>query len=130
MQERILILDFGSQFTQLIARRVRETHVYCEIHPHHMSLTDIQNWEPQGIILSGGPASVHDQDAPMVDPGIFALGLPILGICYGLQLMAHVLGGAVAKAEHREYGRAQLQIQEALGPLLPLKARMPPKKSG
>ncbi|MDD5278286.1 glutamine-hydrolyzing GMP synthase [Acidithiobacillus sp.] len=122
MQERILILDFGSQFTQLIARRVRETHVYCEIHPHHMSLTDIQNWEPQGIILSGGPASVHDQDAPMVDPGIFALGLPILGICYGLQLMAHVLGGAVAKAEHREYGRAQLQIQEALGPLLSFKS--------
>ena len=122
MQERILILDFGSQFTQLIARRVRETHVYCEIHPHHMSLTDIQNWEPQGIILSGGPASVHDQDAPMVDPGIFALGLPILGICYGLQLMAHVLGGAVAKAEHREYGRAQLQIQEASGPLLPFKS--------
>ncbi|OCX67966.1 glutamine-hydrolyzing GMP synthase [Acidithiobacillus thiooxidans] len=122
MQERILILDFGSQFTQLIARRVREKHVYCEIHPHHMSLTDIQNWEPQGIILSGGPASVHDQDAPMVDPGIFALGLPILGICYGLQLMAHVLGGAVAKAEHREYGRAQLQIQEASGPLLPFKS--------
>ncbi len=122
MQERVLILDFGSQFTQLIARRVRETHVYCEIHPHHMSLTDIQNWEPQGIILSGGPASVHDQDAPMVDPGIFALGLPILGICYGLQLMAHVLGGAVAKAEHREYGRAQLQIQEALGPLLSFKS--------
>jgi GMP synthase (glutamine-hydrolyzing), C-terminal domain or B subunit/GMP synthase (glutamine-hydrolyzing), N-terminal domain or A subunit len=122
MQERILILDFGSQFTQLIARRVREAHVYCEIHPHHMSLTDIQNWEPQGIILSGGPASVHDQDAPMVEPGIFALGLPILGICYGLQLMAHVLGGAVAKAEHREYGRAQLQIQEALGPLLPFQS--------
>jgi GMP synthase (glutamine-hydrolysing) len=122
MQERILILDFGSQFTQLIARRVREAHIYCEIHPHHMSLTDIQNWEPQGIILSGGPASVHDQDAPMVEPGIFALGLPILGICYGLQLMAHVLGGAVAKAEHREYGRAQLQIQEALGPLLPFQS--------
>ncbi len=121
MQERILILDFGSQFTQLIARRVREAHVYCEIHPHNMSLTDIQNWEAQGIILSGGPSSVHDQDAPMVDTGIFVLGLPILGICYGLQLMAQVLGGKVAKAEHREYGRAQLQIQEALGPLLPFK---------
>ncbi|PKY11202.1 glutamine-hydrolyzing GMP synthase [Acidithiobacillus marinus] len=122
MQERILILDFGSQFTQLIARRVREAHVYCEIHPHSMSLTDIQNWEPQGIILSGGPSSVHDQDAPMVDPGIFVLGLPILGICYGLQLMAHVLGGKVAKAEHREYGRAHLQIHDALGPLLPFKS--------
>ncbi|WP_414039599.1 glutamine-hydrolyzing GMP synthase [Acidithiobacillus sp. M4-SHS-6] len=122
MQERILILDFGSQFTQLIARRVREAHVYCEIHPHSMSLTDIQNWEPQGIILSGGPSSVHDQDAPMVDPGIFVLGLPILGICYGLQLMAHVLGGKVAKAEHREYGRAHVQIHEALGPLLPFKS--------
>ncbi len=122
MQERILILDFGSQFTQLIARRVREAHVYCEIHPHSMSLTDIQNWEPQGIILSGGPSSVHDQDAPMVDPGIFVLGLPILGICYGLQLMADVLGGKVAKAEHREYGRAHIQIHDALGPLLPFKS--------
>lgn len=123
MQERILILDFGSQFTQLIARRVREAHVYCEIHPHSMPLEAIQMWEPQGIILSGGPSSVQDQDAPMVDLGIFALGLPILGICYGLQLMAHLLGGKVAKAEHREYGRAHIKIQEPLGPLLPFSAK-------
>ena len=92
MQERILILDFGSQFTQLIARRVREAHVYCEIHPYNMPLADIRAWQAQGIILSGGPSSVHDVDAPMVDLDVFTLGLPILGICYGLQLMAHLLG--------------------------------------
>ncbi len=122
MQERILILDFGSQFTQLIARRVREAHVYCEIHPYNMPLADIQTWAPQGIILSGGPSSVHDADAPTVELGLFALGLPILGICYGLQLMAQLLGGRVGKAEHREYGRAHIQIKEAVGPLLPFGA--------
>ncbi len=122
MQERILILDFGSQFTQLIARRVREARVYCEIHPYDMSLAAIRAWDPRGIILSGGPSSVYDADAPTVDPGLFALGLPILGICYGLGLMAHLLGGRVGKAERREYGRAQVQIREAIGPLLPFGA--------
>ena len=122
MQERILILDFGSQFTQLIARRVREAHVYCEIHPYNMALSEIRAWRPKGIILSGGPSSVHDVDAPSIDPALFALGSPVLGICYGLQLMAHVLGGRVAKAEHREYGRAHIQITEAVGPFLPFGA--------
>ena len=122
MQERILILDFGSQFTQLIARRVREAHVYCEIHPYNMPLADIRAWQAQGIILSGGPSSVHDVDAPTVDLDVFTLGLPILGICYGLQLMVHLLGGRVAKAEHREYGRAHIQITEAVGPFLPFAA--------
>ncbi|MBU2824956.1 C26 family cysteine hydrolase domain-containing family, partial [Acidithiobacillus ferrooxidans] len=122
MQERILILDFGSQFTQLIARRVREAHVYCEIHPYNMALAEIWAWRPKGIILSGGPSSVHDVDAPSVDPALFAMGLPVLGICYGLQLMAQLLGGRVGKAEHREYGRAHLQIKEAIGPLLPFGA--------
>ncbi len=122
MQERILILDFGSQFTQLIARRVREAHVYCEIHPYNMALSEIRAWRPKGIILSGGPSSVHDVDAPSIDPALFALGSPVLGICYGLQLMAHILGGRVAKAEHREYGRAHIQITEAVGPFLPFGA--------
>ncbi len=117
MTQRILILDFGSQFTQLIARRIREARVYCEIHPHHMLAENIRRWGPQGIVLSGGPASVHDQEAPSVDAGIFSLGIPVLGICYGLQIMTHLLGGRVAASEHREYGRARLEILEAAGPL-------------
>lgn len=119
MHERILILDFGSQYTQLIARRVREAHVYCEIHPCTMALADIVAWQPRGIILSGGPSSVQDPGAPTVDRGLFDLGIPVLGICYGLQLMTHLLGGRVAAAEHREYGRALLHIREAVGPFLP-----------
>jgi GMP synthase (glutamine-hydrolysing) len=111
-KERILILDFGSQYTQLIARRVRESHVYCEIHPFNMPLDLIRNFSPKGIILSGGPSSVHDQGAPLADPEIFALGIPLLGICYGMQLMAHQLGGAVEKAERREYGPASVDITQ------------------
>jgi GMP synthase (glutamine-hydrolysing) len=109
-QERVLILDFGSQTTQLIARRVRESHVYCEIHPYTMTLEQIEDFQPKGIILSGGPSSVHDQNAPMADPRIFTRGLPLLGICYGMQLMAHQMGGAVEKANRREYGPADIDI--------------------
>ncbi|MGA3115632.1 MAG: glutamine-hydrolyzing GMP synthase [Syntrophobacteraceae bacterium] len=109
-QERVLILDFGSQTTQLIARRVRESHVFCEIHPFNMSLEAIKNFEPKGIILSGGPSSVHDAGAPLADPEIFELGIPILGICYGMQLLAHQLQGAVEKAQRREYGPATIDI--------------------
>ncbi len=109
-EERVLILDFGSQYTQLIARRVRESHVYCEIHPFNMDLEWIRAFAPKGIILSGGPSSVYDQGAPLSDPGIFELGIPILGICYGLQLMALQLGGSVEKADHREYGPAAIDI--------------------
>ncbi len=109
-QDRILILDFGSQTTQLIARRVRESHVYCEIHPFNMSLEAIKNFKPKGIIFSGGPASVHDDGAPLADPEIFELGVPLLGICYGMQLLAHQLGGTVEKAQRREYGPAAIDI--------------------
>ena len=109
-QERVLILDFGSQTTQLIARRVRESHVYCEIHPFNMTLEEIRNFKPKGIILSGGPSSVHDVGAPLADPAIFELRIPVLGICYGMQLMAHQLGGAVEKALRREYGPAAIDI--------------------
>jgi GMP synthase (glutamine-hydrolysing) len=109
-KERVLILDFGSQYTQLIARRVRESHVYCEIHPFNMSLEAVKSFKPKGIILSGGPSSVHDEGAPMADLELFELGVPILGICYGMQLMAHQLGGAVEKAQRREYGPAVIDI--------------------
>jgi GMP synthase (glutamine-hydrolysing) len=112
-QERVLILDFGSQYTQLIARRVRESHVYCEIHPFNKPLQDIIQFQPKGIILSGGPSSVYDFSAPISDPAILELGIPVLGICYGLQLMAHQLGGLVERAAHREYGPAQIDIDQA-----------------
>ena len=109
-EERVLILDFGSQYTQLIARRVRESHVYCEIHPFNLSLEAIKSFQPKGIILSGGPSSVHDDGAPHSDPEIFNLGIPVLGICYGMQLMAAQLGGSVEKADRREYGPATVEI--------------------
>ncbi len=105
---RILILDFGSQYTQLIARRIRELHVYCEIHPYHLSLEKIKAFSPKGIILSGGPASVLSQSAYVIDPAVFQCGVPILGICYGMQLMAHMLSGKVHKADKREYGKAEI----------------------
>ncbi|MCD6235358.1 MAG: glutamine-hydrolyzing GMP synthase [Candidatus Marinimicrobia bacterium] len=108
--EKILILDFGSQVTQLIARRIRESHVYCEIHPFNMSLKDIKAFNPKGIILSGGPASVYANNAPKPQDKIYDLGIPILGICYGLQLIAQHFGGCVDKAAEREYGRAELSI--------------------
>jgi GMP synthase (glutamine-hydrolysing) len=111
-QEKVLILDFGSQYTQLIARRVRELKVYCEIHPFLMPLQDIREFAPQGIILSGGPRSVYDRDAPSVDPELFDLGVPVLGICYGIQLLNHLLGGEVAPAASREYGSKSFTIKD------------------
>jgi GMP synthase (glutamine-hydrolysing) len=111
-RDRILVLDYGSQYTQLIARRIREGHVYCEIHPAaSMDVETIRAWDPDGIILSGGPASVLEPGAPDLDPRIVDLGLPVLGICYGLQIMAHRLGGLVEQADDREYGRALLKIE-------------------
>jgi GMP synthase (glutamine-hydrolysing) len=109
--DRILVLDFGGQTTQLIARRVREQPVYCEIYPHDASLERIRAFAPMGLILSGGPASVGDVDAPTVDPAIFDLGIPVLGICYGQQLMAKLLGGRVAPSHTREFGRADVALE-------------------
>ena len=111
-QDRVLILDFGSQYTQLISRRVREAQVYCEIAPYDWPLEKIRSWGPQGLILSGGPASVTDPESPRRGKDIFELGVPVLGICYGLQLMAEVLGGAVEPAGEREYGRAHLAVDD------------------
>ena len=109
-QERILILDFGSQYTQLIARRVREAKVYCEIHPYNMPLSEVQAKNPKGIILSGGPASVYGRKAPIPDERILSLNIPVLGICYGLQLIVHLYGGKVKGATHREYGSAFIKV--------------------
>lgn len=91
--DKILILDFGSQYTQLIARRVRECHVYSEIHPYNISAEKVKLLSPQGIIFSGGPASVYENKAPLCDPALLRMGIPILGICYGMQLIAQLLGG-------------------------------------
>ncbi|MBI4545540.1 MAG: glutamine-hydrolyzing GMP synthase [Gemmatimonadetes bacterium] len=111
MQNRILILDYGSQYTQLIARRIREARVYCEIHPPTASLAWISEWQPRGIVLSGGPASVYEEAVPTADPGLLRLGVPLLGICYGMQLVAHLEAGRVV-AGRREYGRAEIAVAE------------------
>lgn len=110
-KQSILILDFGSQYTQLIARRVREQSVYSEVQPFDFSMAKIRAMAPTGIVLSGGPSSVYGEGAPQLDPEIFSLGVPVLGICYGVQITALVLGGKVAKADHREYGRAQVELK-------------------
>jgi GMP synthase (glutamine-hydrolysing) len=108
-ENRILILDYGSQFTQLIARRVREERVYCEIHPPTLAIQEIRDWGARGIILSGGPASVYDSSVPVADKGLLELDVPVLGICYGMQLMASLSGGEVQPGK-REYGRAEVRI--------------------
>ncbi len=105
-------LDFGSQYTQLIARRVRELGVFSEIHSFNYSIDKIKQVSPVGIILSGGPSSVYEKDAPKPDPEIFNLGIPILGICYGLQLLADRMNGKVDNAARREYGKAELFIDD------------------
>ncbi len=111
-KQKVLILDFGSQYTQLIARRVREAQVYCEIHPYNLPVTEIKAFSPKGIILSGGPASIYDKDAPMADERLLNLKVPVLGICYGMQFLTHLLGGMVAKATEREYGNAVVFIKD------------------
>jgi GMP synthase (glutamine-hydrolysing) len=114
---RILILDYVSQFTQLIARRVREAHVFCEIHPARRGsdVAFIREFAPQGIIFSGGPSSVFDPGAPTVDPQVLQLGPPVLGICYGMQLIAHLTGGKVIPSNEREYGRAEITVTDGTG---------------
>jgi GMP synthase (glutamine-hydrolysing) len=111
--ERVLVLDFGSQYAQLIARRVREQHVYCEIVRHDVTADRIKALAPRGIILSGGPSSVYEAGAPRCDPAIFRLGIPVLGICYGMQLACDALGGHVGRAQAREYGRAVCEVVDA-----------------
>jgi GMP synthase (glutamine-hydrolysing) len=108
--QSIVVLDFGAQYSQLIARRIRELNVFSAVLPCNATLEEIRSYSPVGIILSGGPSSVYDQDAPVADPQVFALGLPILGICYGLQYMVHALGGKVRPASKREYGHAQVEV--------------------
>lgn len=115
--EKILILDFGSQYTQLIARRVREAHVYCELHPFDMDLAAIRAFAPAGIILSGGPKSVYEEGAPAITEELFELGVPVLGICYGMQLMSRHYGGTVVPAGKREFGHADLLACGSPGPL-------------
>jgi GMP synthase (glutamine-hydrolysing) len=112
---RVLILDFGSQFTQLIARRIREERVYCEVHPPTRDAGWIREFDPAAIILSGGPASVYDDGVPSPDPALFDLGVPVLGICYGMHLIAHLLGGNVTASDRREYGRASFQVKHGEG---------------
>ena len=108
--QSIVVLDFGAQYSQLIARRIREQNVFSVVLPCTAPIDEIRSYAPAGIILSGGPSSVYDQDAPAADPRVFSLGLPVLGICYGLQLMTHVLGGKVRPAGKREYGHATVEI--------------------
>jgi GMP synthase (glutamine-hydrolysing) len=113
--QKVLILDFGSQYTQLIARRVRECRVYCEIHPFSMPVEQIRAFDPKGIILSGSPASVYDPQAPYISPAVFDLGMPVLGICYGMQVFTHLFGGRVQRSAKREYGRAEMEVLEPTG---------------
>ena len=109
-KEMIIVLDFGGQYNQLIARRVRECNVYAEVHPYTISLDKIKEMNPKGIIFTGGPNSVYGDDSPRYEKAIFELGVPILGICYGSQLMAYTLGGSVATAPVSEYGRTEVDI--------------------
>lgn len=114
MSETVIIVDFGGQYNQLIARRVRENNVYSEVVPYGKALAEIKAKQPKGIIFTGGPASVYEEGAPTVDPEVFQLGIPVLGICYGAQLMAHLLGGRVVPPVAREYGRVRIQSNGGL----------------
>ena len=109
-KELILVIDFGGQYNQLIARRVRECNVYCEVHPYTLSVDKIKEMNPKGIIFTGGPNSVYGEDSPLCDKALFEIGIPILGICYGSQLMSHMLGGKVATAPVSEYGKTKVDV--------------------
>ena len=109
-KELVLVIDFGGQYNQLVARRVRENNVYCEIYSYRTPLEQIKAMGPKGIILTGGPASCYEEGAASCDKGLFEMGVPVLGLCYGAQLMSHVLGGKVEKAPVREYGHTALKV--------------------
>jgi GMP synthase (glutamine-hydrolysing) len=113
LNEAIVVLDFGAQYSQLIARRIREQKIFSVVLPFNASLEEIRSYSPVGLILSGGPSSVYDKDAPLADKSVFDLGIPVLGICYGLQFMVYALGGKVRPAAKREYGHAKVEIQES-----------------
>src|SRR5665213_3463200 len=110
--EEVVVLDYGGQYSQLIARRVRDCGVFSELLPHHVALEEIARRKPRGIILSGGPASVYAPGAPPLDMGLLELGVPVLGICYGMQLLVHSLGGRVEQAEVGEFGRSELHVAQ------------------
>src|SRR5438105_6571022 len=114
-QELILVFDFGSQYGQLIARRVREHNVFCQIVRHDLPAARVRELAPKGLILSGGPSSVYEPKAPKCDPAIFDLGIPVLGICYGMQLACQALGGEVRSNPSREFGRAHCHVHEPVG---------------
>src|SRR4249919_2592986 len=109
--DTVLVVDFGAQYAQLIARRVREAHVYSEIVPHTITAAEVAAKRPAGLIFSGGPASVHVEGAPRIDEAVYELGVPVLGICYGAQLVALQLGGEVARTGRGEYGRTDLDVR-------------------
>ena len=109
-KELIIVVDFGGQYNQLIARRVRENHVYCEVYPYSKAVAKIKELKPQGIIFTGGPASVYDEKAPKIDPAVFDMDIPVLGLCYGMQFMAQTLGGDVQHAERREFGKTETDV--------------------
>jgi len=111
----ILVIDFGSQYNQLIARRVRECNVYCQIEPPSIDVDTVKRLKPEGIILSGGPSSIYEKNSPKIDAAMLELGIPVLGICYGMQFMVDVLGGEVKSAPKREYGFAELRIKQSTG---------------
>ena len=108
--ELVIVLDFGGQYNQLVARRVRECNVYCEIYSYKTDIEKIKAMNPKGIILTGGPNSCYEPDSPTYSEELFKLGIPVLGLCYGAQLMQHILGGKVERAEVREYGKTEVQI--------------------
>ncbi|WP_347491360.1 glutamine-hydrolyzing GMP synthase [Desulfoscipio sp. XC116] len=122
-QEMVIVLDFGGQYSQLIARRIRDSHVFCEMLPFNTPLAEIQAKKPRGIIFSGGPSSVYQQGAPVVDKAIYELNIPVLGICYGMQLMAFQLGGAVDRANRQEYGKTELEVITGEGLLCSMSER-------
>ena len=112
-RELVLVIDFGGQYNQLVARRVRECNVYCEIYSYKVALEKIKEKNPKGIILTGGPNSVYEEGAPSASAELFNLGIPVLGLCYGAQLMAHVLGGRVERAANREYGKTDITLDDS-----------------